>query len=96
MGVFYKVSPKELLEIRNNIFLSKGLPTLVKNGFEKSPFSSSWFGRNNLRDFSYEFCRINEQSHLEIIEIYIDRGDSWINGFLIKKYYAPLGLQKMD
>lgn len=82
MGVFFKISSKDLFDIRNKIFLTRGIQALNKNGFEKSLFSTSWFGRNNLKDFTYELCRLNEHFHLEIIEIHISRGDSWIKVFL--------------
>jgi len=82
MGLLYKVSPKELLEIRNKIFLNRGVPALNNNGFQKSPFSSSWFGRNNLKDFTYELCRLSTNSNLEYIIVHISRGDRWIKIFL--------------
>jgi hypothetical protein len=82
MNVFFKTSPKELLVVRNKIFLTKGIPALNKSGFQKSPFSSSWLGRNNLRDFMYVLCRLNEHSQLEKIEVHITRGDSWIKIYL--------------
>jgi len=78
MGLFYKISTKELLEIRNRIVLDVGIPELKKNGFKKSPFSTSWFGRNNLHDFTYELCRLTDSSTLEDIKIDISRGDKWV------------------
>ena len=45
-----KVSDKTLLKIRNSILIN-AIPILEEQGFEKSPFISSWFGRNNLGDF---------------------------------------------
>lgn len=75
MGLFYKKTAKEILEIRNKIVLQTAIPTLLKSGFSKSPFSTSWNGRNNLNDFEYELCRLTSNSQLEIIEIYIARGD---------------------
>lgn len=82
MAVFFKISSKELLDVRNKIFLTRGLPVLNKKGFKKSPFSTSWFGRDNLRDFTYELCRLNSNLHLERITVEIVRGDSWIKIFL--------------
>lgn len=78
----YTVSDKKFLEIRNRIFVDNGVPTLVKNGFEKSPFSASWFGRNNLGDFSYQMCRLGQCSDLELITTHISKGDSWIKIYL--------------
>lgn len=82
MGLFYKVSEKELLLIRNRIFLDNCLPALKKNGFEKSPFSTAWFGKNNLGDFTYELCRVRKGSTLEIVVTHISKGDKWIKVFL--------------
>lgn len=82
MGLFYQVPDKELLEIRKKIFLEKGIPQLKRKGFEKSPFSGSWYGRNNLGDYTYEFCRVSNPSNLELIVTHISRGDSWIKIFL--------------
>src|SRR5215217_2943123 len=82
MGLFYKPSRKELLEIRNGIFLNNGLTALYKNGFSKSPFSTSLYGRNNLNDFSYVLCRLSSGSILEHIIVHITRGDKWIKIYL--------------
>jgi hypothetical protein len=78
MGMFYKAPKKELLEIRNKIFLTKGIPALEKKGFEKSPFLGAWYGRDNYKNFSYELCRLNANSQIEIINTYIIRGERWI------------------
>ncbi|UCS92409.1 hypothetical protein KZP23_17130 [Echinicola marina] len=82
MGLFYKVCEKELLLIRDRIFLDKCLPALKKNGFGKSPFSTAWFGKNNLGDFTYELCRVRKGSILEIFVTHISKGDQWIKVFL--------------
>ncbi|WP_337043134.1 hypothetical protein [Emticicia sp. 17c] len=82
MALFYKVSDKEFLKIRSKIFTEAGIPELEKNGFEKSPFSTAWFGRNNLQDFTYELCRVVNGSLLEILVTHISRGDSWIQIYL--------------
>jgi len=78
MGFIYTVSEKQLLEIRNKIVLQTAIPTLLNKGFCKTPFSSSWYGRNNVQDFSYELCRLTTDSQLEFIEVYVARGDKWI------------------
>ncbi|HLZ85590.1 MAG TPA: hypothetical protein VKQ52_00065 [Puia sp.] len=78
MGLFYRASEKELLESRNRIFVEMGIPALQEKGFRRSPFSTSAYGRNHLKDFSYEFCRLTERSSLEIIAIYLSRRDRWI------------------
>lgn len=77
MGLFYKVSDKEILNTRNKIFLENGLPPLIKKGFEKTPFSSCRYGRNNLNDFDYALYRLTGH-YLELVHIYIARGDKWI------------------
>ena len=71
------MTQKELLKIRNEIFQKYGMPALSSVGFEKSPFPSDWFGRDNLNNFSYGFCRLNH-SLLETIQAQIVRGDRWI------------------
>jgi hypothetical protein len=78
MGLFYTASPKELLQIRNKIFLDFGLSALQKNGFQKSPFSTAWFGKSENIGYSYELCRLADHDLLEIISVHIVRGESWI------------------
>jgi len=46
MGIFYKPEKKKNLEVRNQIIIEKGIPELILNGFEKSPFSGIWYGRD--------------------------------------------------
>lgn len=82
MVKFYKVSEKDLLVVRNKIFTEVGIPALEENGFCKSPFSGSWFGKNNLGDFTYELCRVSNKSHLEIILTHISKGDVWVKIYL--------------
>ena len=82
MSLSFKVSDKELLAVRNKIFKEFGIPELEKNGFVKSPFSCSWYGRNNLNDYTYELYRLSGNSVLERIETYISRGDRYIKVFL--------------
>lgn len=78
MGLFYKTTPRQNLELRNRIFLDRGIPALTKNGFERSPFTTSWFGRNELNDFRYELFRLNSEKELEAITVDIIRGENWI------------------
>lgn len=82
MNLFYTASAKELLQIRNKVFLDFGLPELQKKDFQQSPFSSAWFGRNNLGDYTYDLCRLTSSSMLEIIVVHISTGDRWIKVFL--------------
>jgi len=80
----FTVSEKELLEVRNRIFLESGIPELEKNGFFKSPFKTSWYGEYNraIQGFSYELCRLTEQGNLEIVKVHIIKGDNYIQIFL--------------
>lgn len=98
MGLFYEVTQKELLEARNKIFLEKGLPVLQQHRFRRSPFDGALFGRNNLKDFTYKVCRLNERSHLEILTVHISKGDSWIKPFLniFELKPAPKGLDELN
>ena len=82
MELFYNISSKEILEIRNEIFLRCGVKILNENNFFRSPFLTSWFGKNNLGDYTYEFCKIASYSHLQMIKVHISRGDKWIKIFL--------------
>jgi hypothetical protein len=79
MGIFYEISDKELLLVRNKIFTEVGIPALEKNGFVKSPFLGTWFGEydRNISGYSYELCRLS-QNYLEIIGVFIVKGDKWI------------------
>ncbi len=82
MGLFYKASDKELLVLKNKLFKEKGIPALERRGFKKSPFPNSWFGKNNLGDFTYEFCRLSQESHLIYLTTHIVKGDRWVQIFL--------------
>ena len=78
----YKVSEKDMLLVRNNIITDVGIPALKDNGYCKFPFSGSWFGKNNLGDFTYELCRVSKSSQLEIIVVHISSGDKYIKVYL--------------
>ena len=82
MGLFYRISDAKILEIKNKIFLESGVPSLSKNGFERSPFKVDWFGKNNLKDYNYSFCRLSQDSQLERVSVKILQGDKWIQVFL--------------
>jgi len=84
MGVFYKVSDKQLLHDRNNLFKEIGMPALEKKGFVKSPFNGAWHGEfdKSTQAFYYDFCRISSQRHLEILCVSIIKGDDRINVYL--------------
>lgn len=95
MGLFYRVSNKQLLQARNNIYLKKGIPTLKDQGFEELPFHAPWFGKNNLGDYTYELCRLNDRHELEIITTHITKGDLWIKIYLNIFKLVP-ELKKLD
>jgi len=73
MGDSFKISAKELLITRNNIFVDYGIPELEKNGYVKSPFKTSWFGEydSNIRGYSYELCKLTNHNHLHDITVNI-------------------------
>ena len=75
--MFYKVSEKEMLKDRNEIFLKDIVPILKEKGFEKSPFKSACFGYCNSYLYIYEMCRLNS-SLLEFVETDICRKDKYI------------------
>ena len=95
MGLFYKVTRKEILEIRNEIVKGIGIPALERKGFKKSPFSTSWYGKDNLHGFTYYLCRLKGDSRLENIEIQIVRDDNWIKIILNIFKLQPM-LESLD
>lgn len=78
MGLIYRATRKQILEIRNKIINESGIPALENKGFKKSPFSTSWYGKDDLQGFTYYLCRLRGDSVLEDIEIQIARDDNWI------------------
>ena len=54
------------------------MPALTKRGFNQSPFSTDWFGKDNTGDYCYTFFRLSAESHLEMILVHINKGDRWI------------------
>ncbi len=89
MNLLFKATNKELLEIRNKIFLENAVPALKKNGFEKSPFLTAWYGKNNLGDYSYELCRLSACSYIEIITTHIIKGERWMQIYLNIFHITP-------
>lgn len=84
MGLKYKVSDKELLEIRNKIFKEEGIPGLLSNGFEADPYKTSWHGEydKSIQGYIYQFSRLTQGRYLERIQVYIMKGEKWIQIFL--------------
>lgn len=78
MSLFYKVSDRELVKLKNDIFKERGIPALTQNGFSRSPFSTGWFGKNDAGGYSYEFCRVGDESRLDMILVYINKNDRWV------------------
>jgi len=84
MGVFYKVTDKQLLQDRNAIFKEVGISALEKNGFETATFKTSWNGEYNksTQGYSYQISRVKEKKFLETIDVHILKGESWIQIYL--------------
>ena len=81
MSLLYKATDKELLKLRQDIFIRFGIPSLEKQGFKKTPFSGSHFGWNGF-GYMYEYCRILEKSRLEMVTVNINRGEKWVQIYL--------------
>ena len=84
MGVFYKISDKQLLKDRNELFKEVDIPELKKNTFETETFKNSWSGEYNksIQGYSYQFARIKEKRFLETMDVYILKGEPWIQIYL--------------
>jgi hypothetical protein len=78
MALFYTASTKEMFTLRNAIFVEKGIPVLHQKGFVQSPFTTHWYGKDGHIGSIYDLCRLKANSILEIITVYIARGDRWI------------------
>lgn len=83
MKLIYEVSDKEILKVRNEIFKKVEIP-LLKNGFELSPFKTSWHGQydRSSRGYIYYFSRLSERNCLEEISVYMFHGEKWIQIYL--------------
>ncbi|MNK03455.1 hypothetical protein D3C87_213020 [compost metagenome] len=93
MKIFYKVSDKQLLNDRNEIFKEVGISALETNGFVPSVFKSSWNGEYNrsIKGYTYEYYKLKEGKYLEHIDISIVSGDKWIKVYLnIFELISPL------
>ena len=84
MGLFYKVSNKQSLKDRNQIFKEVGIPALEDYGFIHPVFKTSWDGQYNhsIKGYCYEFARLQQNKYLEIINTYILSGESRIQIYL--------------
>jgi len=95
MKLIYTVEDKELLKVRNEVFKEVGIPSLLKNGFELSPFKTSWHGQydRSSRGYIYDFCRLSSENYLEQISVNILHGEKWIKIHLnIYELYPSLNL----
>ena len=59
MIFFYKVLDEEILEMRNEIFINRGLSALQKHGFVELPFLTACFGKDDYGDYTYNLCRLS-------------------------------------
>ena len=82
--MFYKVSEKQMLKDRNNLFKEVGILALQKNNFVRSPFSTSWNGEyyDGIQGYLYEFGRISKDDLFESIKVFIVKGDKYIDVFI--------------
>lgn len=78
MALFYTASTKEMFNLRNQIFVEKGISALNQQGFVQSPFTTAWYGKDGHIGAIYDLCRLNGNSVLETITVYIVKGDRWI------------------
>ena len=82
MNIFYKPTYKVVLEARNKVFQEKGIPALLKNGFSKSPYKSSWYGKDNQGGYDYLHCKLIGKSRILHLRTYIINKDIWIQNYL--------------
>jgi hypothetical protein len=82
MNIFFNPSSKEKLLALNEVFQKKGVPALINQGFIKSPFTASFYGKNNIGSFTYDHCRLSSNSELHCLTTYLSKGSSWVQTFL--------------
>ncbi len=82
--MFYKVSDKQILTDRNNLFKSVGVSALEKNGFLSEVFNFSWNGQydKSIGGYIYQFYRLKSKKYLESIDVYVINGEKWIQIYL--------------
>lgn len=92
MGVFYKISDKQSLKDRLELFKETGIPGLHKNDFKAGTFKTSWHGEYNpgIAGYIYQFARIDQHRFLEQIDVYILKGEPWIQIYLNVFELSPL------
>lgn len=82
MTGWYKASEGNMLESIGKEFEARAVLKLMQNRFIHSPFSTSWFGKNNLGGYTYEFCKLLSSGHLQWLTVHIPRGDRSVSVFL--------------
>lgn len=82
--MFYKkVTDKESLKIRNDIFLQDIVPILERKGFFKSPFKTPQFGStSNHNIFIYDMCRLQKNGVLEFVSTRICSHDRYMKMYI--------------
>ncbi|MBB1644826.1 MULTISPECIES: hypothetical protein [Sphingobacterium] len=78
MDYFFELSKKQLLKDRNDIFKEVGIPSLLKNGFEMSVFNNDSNGEFDPahQEFNYNFCRLTENTYLEMLYVTINKNEN--------------------
>ncbi len=82
MNIIYKVSKKEVVLAKNAIFIKQGENELFNKGYKKLVYKGSFYGKNNLGGFSYNYYRLTSKSELEFITVHISKDDKWIKIYL--------------
>jgi hypothetical protein len=84
MGLFYSVLDKKLLADRVEIFKEVGIPALFKNNFQFDTFKTSWHGQydRSIQGHIFQISRLKVEKYLERIDVYILKGERWIQIFL--------------
>jgi hypothetical protein len=84
MGFIYKVSDKQSLKDRNELFKEVGVPNLENRGFERAPFKTSWDGEyyKSIDGYIYDFGKLIEDNLFILIKVYIVKGDTYIKFFI--------------
>ncbi len=76
-----KVTRKDILKARKDIFLKDALPILKKKGFVEEPFKTSNFGWCGF-GYIYDMCRLRKDRFLEFVSVNITQGDKYIQIFI--------------
>lgn len=81
--IYKKVTEKEALRIRIDIFIQNIVPILEEKGFVKSPFKTGNFGCcSNNRIFIYDMCRLCSNGLLEFVTTKISGYDRYMKIYI--------------